>query len=370
MAYFRKKGEKWYYTIEINRADGKRKKVERVGGRTKKEAQQAYLVALEELNKYGKVEKPTDITFSDFLETWLKDYVEINLASNTLNSYKSAIENHIKPALGDFKITNISPVMLQKFINDKSIKYSKGTLTVISSVLKKSLSYAVQPCQYIKSSPADYFEVPKKREEKEETYSFSKNELQLIFDRFTESHRFYMPIMIAYHTGLRLGECLALQWDDIDEKNNMLSVRHTLIDKQKPPKLSVPKSKNSKRTIPYGDDLHKIFHAHRINQKKKRLEYGQHYKKNDFICTLDDGSVITSDDMRFFGKYCHEKINKKASFHSLRHTHATMLLENNLDLDYVSKRLGHASIATTAKIYSHVTEKRHNNALKILNKVL
>lgn len=371
MAYFRKFGDKWYYTIEINRADGKRKRVERVGGRTKKEAQAAYREAIENMNHYGVVKKPVDIIYSDFLNFWLEDYVKINLSTNTLNSYRSIIKNHIIPALGDYKLINISPLMIQTFLNKKATKYTKGSLFVMCAVLKKSMSYAVQPCQYLKSSPAEYFTMPKKREEKPKvTYSFNKQELQLIFDKFPFNHQFYLPIMIAYYTGLRLGECLALRWSDIKEKDNMLTVNHTLIDKVKPPKLSVPKSKSSIRTIPFGNELHKILHLHHIKQKEKKLAYGKYYKDSDFVCTLDDGTLMTSDDMRFFGMFCHNKISPNASFHSLRHTHATMLVESGVDLDYVSKRLGHSSIAITAKIYSHVTNKRHEDAMKIINKIL
>lgn len=79
--------------------------------------------------------------------------------------------------------------------------------------------------------------------------------------------------------------------------------------------------------------------------------------------------IITSNDMRYFCMYCKKKFNS-GSFHSLQHTHATMLLENGLDIEYVSKRLGHSSIVITVKTYSNITKKKHDKAVKVLDKIL
>ena len=102
--------------------------------------------------------------------------------------------------------------------------------------------------------------------------------------------------------------------------------------------------------------------------KNHRL-YGDDYVESDFVCTREDGRPMNSNDMRYFNMWCKKEFGG-GSFHSFRHTHATMMLENNIELDYVSKRLGHATIATTANIYDTITDKRNREAMKKLDSIL
>ena len=369
MSYLRKRGDKWYFTIEAKNDNGTRKKIERVGGKTKKEADAAYHAALANLN-YGQYKEPENILFKDFLEEWYVDYVQVNLKTNTVTSYRSKLDHHIIPSLGNYKIRSITPLVLQKFLNEKKDLYSEGTLKVLLAVLKKAFSFAIHPCEYIKVNPSEYIKVPKYDTQYKEAHVFTADQLNMIFNKFPAGHLFYMPIMIAYYTGMRLGECLALHWKEINMQERTISVLYTMIDHDGNASISkTPKSKSSIRIIPFSNDLYKILKTHKAKQSANKLEYGKYYKKNDLVCTHDDGSPTISDNIRFFGKYCKETFDA-GSFHSLRHTHATMLLENGLDMEYVSKRLGHSSIVLTSKIYSHITQKRHDYALDLMNKIL
>ena len=111
----RKRGKKWYYYFDLGVVDGKRKRVERVGGNTKKEAEKALREAMSEFDDTGTYVDESDMTFSDYLDYWYENYVELNCKDSTKRNYKSRIEIHIKPGLGSNRMCNL----LQDFFNNK-----------------------------------------------------------------------------------------------------------------------------------------------------------------------------------------------------------------------------------------------------------
>ncbi len=203
----------------------------------------------------------------------------------------------------------------------------------------------------------------------EESKVFTMEEIEMIFDAFPPTHNFYAPIRLAWHTGMRLGECLALQWKDIDMDRQVIHVRHTLIDRNGEMELGTPKSKKSNRVIAYGKKLQEILEkVKEIQEKRKKmlLQADEFYEDNDFVCTKPDGRIVTSDNMRYFGKWCKQHL-KHGSFHVIRHTHATFLLSKGWHLEEVSKRLGHSGVAITSMIYSHITWDRVNKQIESLD---
>ena len=372
MAYYRKKGDIWYFTIEIPSPTGERKRVERPGGYSRQEAKAAYRKAIADLEfkrKYDEI----NLSYHDLLDEWMEKYVEVNLSDNTRISYQSKITNHIVPSLGKCKLKDLTAKMLQEFINEKKSSYKKATLKIFVAILKASLSYAVHPCEYLTISPADHLSMPKYKELTaldEDAYIFSREEINKIAERFPEGHKFHVPIQISYHTGMRLGECLALEWECIDFENKLISIKHTLLDKEGV-KQGTTKSLSSRRVIPFNAKLYRILKKQSAYQAANKLEYGKYYLGNDtnYVCTERSGEVLTANAMRYFGQWCKKEFGN-GSFHSLRHTHASILLENGFSMTYVSKRLGHANVSTTANIYSHVTNSMEDSAKKMLEQIL
>ena len=125
MAYIRKRGAKWYYTIEIGSETRKRKEVP--GGATHQEAEAAYARALVLLEVNGGYVEPTKKMVAEFFAEWLSDDVSINTHKNTVRSYRPIFENHIRPAIGDRKLRSIRPQMLQQLLSDvKHLSYQTG----------------------------------------------------------------------------------------------------------------------------------------------------------------------------------------------------------------------------------------------------
>ncbi|HBF8940653.1 TPA: Arm DNA-binding domain-containing protein, partial [Clostridioides difficile] len=167
----RKRGKKWYYYFDAGIVDGKRKKVERVGGNTKKEAEKSLRDAINEYENAGIVFDETNMSLSDYLNFWYKEYVLLNCKYNTQESYRNLIENHIEPRLGKCKLKSINPAIIQEFLNNKSKEtytqngeekhYTKGVLKAIYVVLNAALKSAVYPYKLIKENPVQYASIPK-----------------------------------------------------------------------------------------------------------------------------------------------------------------------------------------------------------------
>lgn len=396
----RKRGQKWQYQFEAAKIEGKRKQITKSGFSTKKEALDAGVKALAEYNNSGLHFEPSEISVSDYFDYWYKNYVTLELKINTQQSYKNYIENHIKSSIGIYKLKSLTPTILQEFINSKYINgFSKSHLTNLMGVLSGALKYAVHPCNFIKSSPMLYVKFPKYEHSKTDAnHKYIKpEEFEKIIDRFPYGSTFYLPIMIGYYTGFRIGETLGLTWDDIDLENKKISI-NKIIYYNEDTKLwyfGTPKTPTSTRTIEIGNTLLNILKKYKKDQLQNKLKYGCHYtcvyegietidnkeyrplyflkanipsgtlKKVEMVCTKEDGEIVTPNSFKYASKVINYGLGITFNYHSLRHTHATTLIENGAEIKDVQVRLGHANIETTYNTYVHHTEKMSNNSVEI-----
>ncbi len=371
----RKRGSTWSYYFDLGIVDGKRKRKEKGGFKTKKEAQEALRIALNEYEKCGSVIDESNISVSDYFDYWYKEYVLINCKYNTQEYYKRILKNHIKPSLGVYKLKSLTPAALQEFINQKYLSgLSKSSIDNFYGVLSGGLKDAVYPYQFIKENPMQYVKLPKDNKPKN-----SENDLKIIsidnynkiISRFPIGSNFYIPLQIAFHTGMRGGEVTALQWDDIDLNSKTIKVQHTLINKGKGIfELGTPKTKSSNRTITIGNTLINILKKHNLFQKENKLKYGEYYNNSNFVCTKENGEHITTDSLKYLSRVVNYELGINFNFHSLRHTHATMLLEAGANNKDIQERLGHSKLATTMDTYSHVTDKMKNDTVNILENII
>lgn len=393
----RKRGNRWYYYFDLGKVDGKRKKVERVGGSTKREAEAALRKALQEYENAGLFFEPSDISVADYMDYWLKNYVEMNCKFNTIDGYTRIVNNHIKPAIGSYKLKSITPAVLQQFMNEKSNRgFSKSYLVNMLTVLSGSFKAAVYPYEFIRDNPMQYVTLPKNNNRKYDTDRkvITSDEFKKIIERFPEGNTFHIPLQIAYHTGVRIGECCALTWDDVDLDNGTISISKIILKKEKKQwYFGTTKTESSVRTIPIGSTLVNILKRHRKWQLENRLKYGQYYynyyvtnddrvygsdgltdfKSTDqpvhFVCTAESGKLVTPDTVKYCSRVINYELLIQFNFHALRHTHATLLIENGANMKDVQERLGHSRLATTMDTYTHVTEKMSNDTVEIFERV-
>lgn len=357
----RKRGSSWYYYFDLGKVDGKRKRIERKGGNTKKEAQEALRQALREYENCGSIMSETNMSVSDYFDYWYKEYVLLNCKYNTQLNYKRIIKNHIKPTLGVYKLKSLTPAILQEFINKKYRNgFSKSSLSNFLGVLSGALRKAVYPYQLIKTNPVSYVSMPKYNDlekDKNKLKVITLENFNKIIKRFPMGSSFYIPLEIAFNTGMRAAEVCGLTWDCVDFRNKSIRVEKIILKKEREWVFGTPKTKSSNRTILIGKTLIDILKHHKKNQLENKLKYGKYYTNNNFVCTKENGELVSTDSLKYLSRVVNYELGINFNFHSLRHTHATMLLEAGANIKDIQHRLGHSKLSTTMDTYSHVTKK-------------
>ena len=372
MAYIRKHklsngkmSKNYYFTVSYVDENGKNCKVERVGTDSLTETKRLARLAQAKLDQASVV--AFTMKYSEFLKVWDNDVLNTNhMKENTIKQYRSIVVNHIIPGIGNRKLNKLTPRIIQSFINAKKADgCAKSTVNSILSVIKKSLEYAVVYCGYLSSNPAADVHLPRYIQAPKQIDPFTPEEIENIFVHFKDA-KIYPAILLSYHTGLRLGECCALAWSDVDMDNHTISVNKTVVGTAIQP---LPKSKSSCRTITFGIKLYHIFENIKLDQMKNRMKFGKFYSNSGLVCTVASGQMLLPNDFRYFNMWCKDKLGH-GSFHVLRHTFATNLLEAGASLEMVSKTLGHASLNLTATTYSHVLDTRGNQLASLMDEAL
>lgn len=371
----RNRNGKWYYSFEIGKVDGKRKRMERVakGARTKSEAEAIMREKIEEYENTGTLFQVSEITLHDYLQLWMKEYVEVNLKANTQANYRLTINNHISPALGGYKIKVLTPRILQNFLAGKVKEgLSRQTISIIRGILNKSLNHAVHTYGYIERNPITNIDImmPRGRKPTKETLKIqSKENLRILIDNIDEHHPFYIPFYIGLYCGLRVGELCGLEWKHIDFVEGTIEIEQQLTLKDRKWIVSSPKSIDSYRVIPVGNKLVDILKKEYNKQVQNELTYGEGYRKDsqhNFVCRKPTGEHYTPAVIKYHtGVLISKKLGIELNYHSLRHTHATTLIENGAKMKAVQKRLGHSRSSVTEQYYIHLTEKMSREAVDI-----
>lgn len=368
MAYVRKRGEKWYYAFETAKINGKRHRIERIGGDSKKEAEKALRKALNQYENGAQVEFNNNMSFNDYLDFWFDNFVIKKLKKNTQSNYQNVLNNYLKPTLGYYHIKNLTPRIIEDFsqsLLDKNL--ANHTMEIIISVIKKSLRMAVFPYELLTSNPAEYTSYPRRkltvaelaRKKHDDLKIISLQDYSKLMSLIDPDDPYCMPVNISFYTGLRRGEVAGLEWSNVDLENKTVKVAQQLIQYSKGDvQVSTPKTENSYRTIPIGDKLVDMLHHQKLLQYKRKMLFGAKYIDNDFVCTKLKGAVVTPVSIQYMTAKYRKLSGINFNFHSFRHTHATMLVESGANWKDIQKRLGHSRLSTTMDTYAHVSMEK------------
>lgn len=408
-----KRGTKWQYRFEGASVEGKRKWITKSGFRTKKEALEAGAKALAEYNQAGQHFEPAKISVADYLDYWFDQYCKINLKYNTQLGYLNIIETHLKPKFGHYRLASLTPSILTEFANDLKVNgYAKSTVTGILSTFSVALDYAVEPLKFIAQNPMRNVRFPKIERKKRVRAVLDPEDWNRIVERFPEGNRFYIPLMIGYHCGLRISEAMGITWDDINFETNTISitkqtvkrnygvdVRKVLKEKGKKEEKSSwyftePKN-DSIRLVRFGETLRDALLLEKERQQRNEEEYGDFFiihvikRETDekgntiqrimpcqkaiepvlprvhLLCIAENGEFTTSDSMKYPSRIINKELQIPYDYHSLRHTHATRLIEGGAHVKAVQTRLGHKKIETTLQTYVHTTEEMQDDTVSI-----
>lgn len=288
---------------------------------------------------------------NEWLDTWLNKYLKTTIKLRTYLKYNDIINKHINPILGEYELDDLNGNILQEFVLYKlnngnlitSEKLADNSVIAIVSLLKQALRQAL----FLGISNTEYtthIKIPMAKEK--EIMVFNRLEQQKLESYCLNSKPNYIGIIICLYTGIRLGELLALTWNDIDFDNKLLRVNKTVYTITKNGKneahIDKPKTKQSNRIIPLPKQIINLL-------KRKKKESISNY----IISTKNGGIVQNRSYQKSFKSILNRCEITYKNFHSLRHTFATRALELGMDVKTLSEILGHKNSSITLNRYSH-----------------
>lgn len=324
------------------------------------------------------------ITVEQWFYTWLFEYRINDLKATSFTKYEGIYRNHIKgTSIGKKKLSAIRATDLQSYYNVLLEEGSSpNVIKTINKHLKTCLGEAVKQGIIVRNY-CTFVTLPKateSQEEEDDAICFFTVEEQQQFIASLDKHRNRAFFVLALGSGLRLGELLALKWNDIDFTNNTVSVTKAISQVSKISRDGTrtwsmvehpPKTKSSIRTVPLPSKTIDALKKHQLQQNKEILKYGELYERNNLVFCTELGTYTDIRNMTrsYTRALAHTDIPHK-KFHSLRHTYATRLFEKNIPPKKVQKLMGHSDLATTMNIYTHVMPEEMLDDVQCLNDIL
>lgn len=339
---------------------------------TKKDAEVELAKFVTEVQN-GLVIDGKSLKFSEFTEIWKRDYGSKELAPSTYKRYCRMLETRLLPYFGHFYINKIKPTDIMKFYDllekDTQLVRKKGnngsktrkplsckTILEHHRLLRAMLHKAVY-WQLVVSNPAERVQPPKARKPKRKSYDDEQTKILLenLELLSSEDTKYKVAIILTVFTGVRLGELMGLEWQDVDFKNGIISInRSSQYLSDMGVFTKVPKTESSIREIAIPEFIISLLEEYKLWYEEQKSVYGELWTNSDRLFVQADGKPMhPSTISKWFVKYVGQIGLPVINFHGLRHTNASLLVAQNIDIAVISARLGHAQISTTLDFYVH-----------------
>lgn len=310
----------------------------------------------------GTLSDTTRLTVAYYLENhWLDDDVRLNARKGTYIDYKALVKNHINPHLGGLQLVKLTPLHINGlYARMEQAGTSPRIRQKVHAVLHRALNQAVRWGLLQRNVCAA---ATRPRVAKKEVAVLTPDQTSR-FLKFSEGDRLHALYVLAVTTGLRQGELLGLQWADVDMKRKRLSVVRTLLEHSGKHEVGEPKSEKGRRVVTLPEIAVKALKEHR----KRMLTEGN--SDQWVFCDTAGGPLRKSNLMRRSFKPILTKADlPMIRFHDLRHTAATLLLQQGVHAKIVQERLGHSQISLTMDTYSHVLPSMQEEAARSLDRL-
>lgn len=303
-----------------------------------------------------------------WFEEWLTHYIRPSSKQRTFEQYSRAAQIHILPYLGNIELTDLTPFVLQKFITGVTENGNKRTgkslspnfVKTILSIVQNSLKTA-HLVGYLPEYSANKIKRPKIIEKQVECFTIQEQK-RIEEAALSAKKDKCRGIILCLYTGLRIGELLALTWNDIDFEKSILSVTKTCHDGNENGEhiriIDTPKTENSRRQIPLSKTLVKM-----LKDMKRK-------SKCEFVIADGEKPVFIRSYQRTFELLLKKLKLPHKGFHSLRHTFATRALECGMDVKSLSEILGHKNATITLNRYAHSLWEHKAEMMNKLSKML
>ncbi|MFI6861536.1 tyrosine-type recombinase/integrase [Streptomyces sp. NPDC050421] len=388
---YQRRDGRWEAAGYVLAAEATRKRV-RVYGTTRKDAADKLAEKITDSNR-GLPVATADSTVGIYLTYWLGSVAVHRLRENTHTRYATCIRLYLKPGLGTKKLSRLTAKDVRTFLDrlrttcqccvqkldaakhqccavdeccDKRL--SPLTVTYVHSVLKSALEHAVREDELPRNVARNVkTTAPRPRRFQPLTATEARQLLQAASD-----DRLHALYELALRTGLRKGELLGLHWEDLDLDSGTASI-HRSLQRTRTGGLTTlhTKSRASERRIALPTECINSLKRHRERQEEERNATNVGWKDSGLIFTTPTGGPLDPANMtRRFGRLLDRAGLRRIRFHDLRHSTATLLLEQGIDLVVIKELLGHAHIGDTAGVYAHVRLHLQRRAIDTLNNAL
>ena len=330
------------------------------------------------------------LKFTDFVEIWKRDYGSKELAPSTYKRYCRMLETRILPYFGHFYINKIKPTDIMQFYDllsrdtqlvrkksnngKKTLKPLSGKTILEHHRLLRAMLHKAIYWQLLVSNPAERVQAPKAMKPKRRYYD--DEQCKILLENLTElgeeQIKYKVAIILTIFTGVRLGELMGLEWQDVDFKTGIVSINRSsqyLADKGVFTKT--PKTESSIREVAIPDFVVSLLEEYKLWYDEQKSFYGELWTNSNRLFVQADGKPMhPSTISKWFVKYVAQIGLPVINFHGLRHTNATLLISQNIDVAVVAARLGHAQITTTFNFYVHPIISHNRNAGNVLQNLL
>ena len=338
-------------------------------GKTQAEVKEKLAKAIEK-SKRVDIVRAGKYTLGQWMEIWFENYARLKVRPSSHATYRGYLDNHILPNIGNIPLNRLTTLDIQKFykkllecgrvVRAESKGQPKGlsakTVRNLHQTLSSALDLAVQQ-RLIPSNPAAGCALP--RAEQQEIRTLTTDQLNAFFREAKASgvlELYYLDLA----TGLRRGELLGLRWEDIDWQHRELHIRRQLARVGGKVTEAPLKTKNAYRTLPLGEDTIGI-----LAQQKEKVG------TSPWVFPGPAGGPLSPDSVLHMLHRVLERAGlPRLRFHDLRHTFATLALQNGIDVKTVSGMLGHYSAGFTLDTYAHVTTPAQRQAAALMRDLL
>ena len=296
--------------------------------------------------------------------------VEQTLRYSTYSQYKQVTCQYIIPYLGHIKLRDLTPEYIQRMYNEM-VKQGRGyrTIHLSHAILHRALVHAVK-LGLIFRNPDDAT-IPPKPKKKEMQFLDETQVQRLLITAEGMGDRFYTLYYLAISTGMRLGELLGLKWDDVDLEQGICKVQRQLIKCEDGFEFGAPKTKAGNRQIELGGKTIEVLKSHLQCQQTEKLIAGNSWKENNIVFPSTIGTPMNRSNLRKrFKTVLRNASLPSIRFHDLRHTAASLMLNNGIPIFIVSKRLGHAQPSITLDVYGHLIPSKQQEAAILMDQIL
>ena len=327
-----------------------------------------------------------NLNFHDMFLIWF-DYKRDILKESTLANYENVYYRHIKPSIGDIRLTNIDKKLLRRLFGKlQQQDVSKKYLEIMKNIINNVFKYSIE-LEYLTYNPCEKLELKLTQREvnqnvkKDRIKFLTQKQTEVLFDYAKKMKKKALPLyQIIVLTGMRIGEAICLRWEDVDFENKIIAVTKTFshaksnsIDSYT--LTQTPKSKTSARKIPLCEDAVKLLEE----QRKSR------YTNDEFVFISAKGQPYrTTQNFNIGLKKLIERYNMTEmersqkenrtpfllpviSIHALRHTFATMCFKQGIPPKIVQTYLGHSTLSITMDLYTHVTDESLSQDIEKIN---